>query len=137
MRLIAVDPGGEKKGNAYAVFYDDMLMLAEAGAWLHMADEICDTLVVEKPVVSYGRAVNANDLIEVAMGAGAAVGSIVHDELVLVTPQRWKGSRPKAVDIRYTKSILSSSELTKVPPGSPDDVWDAIGIGLWATKRRK
>lgn len=142
MRLIAVDPGGEKKGSAVALFDEDTLVWVKQVKGTARLKELligqraAELLVIEYPVAARVRGVDPNDLIAVAFSAGIVAGAIRHDSLLCVKPQQWKGSRPKKVDNDYTKSLLSPVELALLPTKMTSDLWDAVGIGLWAVKRR-
>lgn len=138
--VTACDPGGFKKGNAIARFSCGKLFFVEQQPH-EFTRGLCYTLVIEKPVLSRARNANANDLVEVAIGAGAALRGCEHTKVVWVPPARWKGSRPKKVDNDYTRSLLSAGELAVLPPelqkaGSTGDIIDAVGIGLWYLGRR-
>lgn len=101
--------------------------------------------VIEMPVVrnilSAGSKGDPNDLILLAVLCGA----IAHDQLVsdarvtLVKPEEWKGQTPKDITTERAKSRLSPSEIARVQlpsaAGLAHNVWDAIGIGLWAIGR--
>lgn len=109
-------------------------------------------MVCEYPRTYGGRAKkgDANDLVGVALVAGAVLGRLACPSR-LVLPEDWKGSAPKpqgkaeylrdgyVVEQRATLK-LSSGELTRVRLPGKDwrkalDVWDAVGIGLWALGR--
>lgn len=82
-----------------------------------------------------------NDLIDVAILAGICIGAAQDCSIDLVKPHAWKGSRPKTVDVNYTKSLLSPVEkriLEKCDciKSELHNVIDAIGIGLWKLGRR-
>lgn len=52
-----------------------------------------------------------------------------------VYPSQWKGNVPKNIHQRRIKKALTTTELKRVDPGGTHDMWDAIGIGLYATGR--
>jgi Holliday junction resolvasome RuvABC endonuclease subunit len=52
-----------------------------------------------------------------------------------VYPNQWKGNIPKNVHRRRIEKALSKSEHKCVDPAGTHDMWDAIGIGLYATGR--
>jgi len=60
-------------------------------------------------------------------------------EITLVRPQKWKGQLPKEVTARRVKKKLDpqEKELVELPDseGLDHNVFDAIGIGLWALDR--
>jgi hypothetical protein len=57
----------------------------------------------------------------------------------LVQPRQWKGTVDKDVMIERIKTSLDLSEMKNVclpkAKGLHHNVWDAIGIGLWASGR--
>lgn len=108
-------------------------------------------LVCEYPRTYGGRAGkgDANDLISVALVAGAILGRLgCPSQLVL--PREWKGGIPKPqtkaeylrdgypveerVKLKLTTTELIRVELTR-DWWKNMDIWDALGIGLWALKR--
>jgi hypothetical protein len=52
-----------------------------------------------------------------------------------VYPFEWKGNMPKKVHHKRVKKALSEDEMDCVDPCGTHDMWDAIGIGLYATGR--
>lgn len=108
-------------------------------------------LVCEYPRTYGGRSNrgDANDLISVALVAGAILGRLACPSRLML-PEDWKGGIPKPqtkaeylrdgypVEER-TKAKLSPAELARVewPRDWKKrlDVADALGIGLWALKR--
>lgn len=52
-----------------------------------------------------------------------------------VYPSQWKGNLPKQIHQRRIKKALTVSEMKRVDSAGTHDMWDAIGIGLYATKR--
>jgi hypothetical protein len=108
-------------------------------------------LVCEYPRTYGGRSSrgDANDLISVALVAGAILGRLACPSRLML-PEDWKGGIPKPqtkaeylrdgypVEER-TKAKLSPAELARVewPRDWKKrlDVADALGIGLWALKR--
>ena len=50
-------------------------------------------------------------------------------------PSQWKGNVPKPVHERRIKAALLEEELRVVDRKGTHDMWDAIGIGLFATGR--
>lgn len=84
---------------------------------------------------------NAQDLIRVAT-VGAAVAGMVSPDLRFVTPNDWKGQVPKEVMFRRVEKLLTSEEMTTLlrdvsayPVNLRHNVYDAVGIGLYATGR--
>ncbi len=108
------------------------------------------TVIIECPRLRPRGEKNPNSILLVARNAGewggryAALGA----EVRYVTPNEWKGATPKNVSEARTKSALSSEELAivyqafKTAKGRSgmakslrNNVWDAIGIGLYAVGR--
>ena len=52
-----------------------------------------------------------------------------------VYPNQWKGNLPKDVHKRRIQKALTWQELNVVDFNGTHDMWDAIGIGLYATGR--
>lgn len=52
-----------------------------------------------------------------------------------VYPHQWKGNVPKKIHQRRIARALTTAELGCVDPAGTHDMWDAIGIGLFATGR--
>lgn len=98
-----------------------------------------DVLVVEVPLhyPMGGKNTDPNDLVQVALSAGACIGT-AQGVVVTVFPSQWKGQLPKEVhhrrvrsDRRYTERM--AEEVAKVLSGLQHNVLDAIAMGLWAT----
>lgn len=52
-----------------------------------------------------------------------------------VYPNQWKGNVPKKIHQRRIARALTTTELGNTDPAGTHDMWDAIGIGLYATGR--
>ena len=52
-------------------------------------------------------------------------------------PRIWKGNVPKKVHHRRLRSVLTPDELKAVAANADHNVWDAIGLGLFATGRTR
>ncbi len=103
-----------------------------------------DEFVGEKPVVypgARGLKTNPNDLLDLAMCAGAFYGALCVDlraSLRLVEPAEWKAQVPKEITRERIKAILTPQEISRIRKGGEmHNVWDAIGIGLFASGRAK
>ena len=110
-------------------------------------------LVIELPQVYPRMKTEPNDLIKVAVVCGKAEIALGQRAVsIYVHPLRWKGTRPKEIDNKLTMRRLTTVEamiferkfpgayeklLDKKDAGAANNVADAIGIGLWALKRRK
>lgn len=152
MKLIAIDPG---KSTGIAIFNNSVLSECGVLKFLSYRDytrnlfTACDIakpqkMMVEKPVIYPLKnwKGDPNDLINlsVLVGICVAAGSPFCD-VDLVEPRRWKGSRPKNIDIEYTKKQLYKVELdvlnaTTYNKKDRHNMLDAIGIGLWCLDRR-
>ena len=104
-----------------------------------------DELVVEYPQVhKYGSAAKADpdDLLALALVAGAVLQTYPDARARLVRPAQWKGQVPKAVMGRRVMEHLTPPERGVVDAVAmahkPDhNMLDAIGIGLWHLGRLK
>lgn len=154
--LISVDPGVKVAG--VAAFDDGELAWAclvqgehpfrtAAAAWdaigARVPRSIGLRLVVEKMQVYKGLKVDNNDLIEVALMAGA-IGMLafqVSQHVETVRPAAWKGQVPKTIMVNRIRERLSADETARVElPKARSlhhNVWDAIGLGLFSIDRLK
>lgn len=103
-----------------------------------------DSIVGERQVVypgAKGLKTNPNDLLDLAMCAGAFYGALCVDlraTLRLVEPAEWKAQVPKEITRERIKAILTPQEISRIRKGGEmHNVWDAIGIGLFASGRAK
>jgi hypothetical protein len=94
------------------------------------------TLVIEQPQV-YVRSRSKgdpNDLITLALNAGAIAGALGARAVVPLRPAEWKGQTPKEVVEQRARARLSATEMGRLSMPSAaskrHNVWDAIGIGL-------
>ena len=161
MRLVAVDPSTEATG--VATFEDGKLIYVEIlrgiglGAdgmifdiVMSLRDYDSDDVIIESPTVyRRGGKGDANDLIPVAIIAGAAACALVNHTRVLrqipiefVEPRTWKGSVPKDIQNKRDLKKLSPEELElfhrmlrKEPRGLINNAADAVGIGLYKLGR--
>lgn len=83
----------------------------------------------------------ANDLLDV-QAVGARVAACVGSRLHYAPVNTWKGSAPKHVTEARAREKLTPTELATVesvlrcvPSGLAHNLWDAVGVGLWATGR--
>lgn len=101
-------------------------------------------VVVEVPLIRPERVERAepNDLMKLALVAGAAAAVMDSPANTrTVHPSSWKGGRPKKVDNPYTLGLLSKAESAiykeaEAPASLRHNMIDAIGLGLWALRRR-
>lgn len=103
-----------------------------------------EEFVGEKPVVypgAKGLKTNPNDLIDLAMCAAAFYGVLLDypgTVFSLVEPAEWKAQVPKEITRERIKAILTPQEISRIRKGGEmHNVWDAIGIGLFASGRAK
>lgn len=140
MHILSIDPG--KHANAYAYFFEGELqsVLKEEHKNLHAklspADSTLDVVVIEKPQAYAGHTAKNNAIIDVAIGAGFALGVFFTKcyNYQLVLPREWKGQVPKAIHQKRIMAKLSQEELALLEgfnKGELKDIIDAIGIGLW------
>lgn len=157
--IITIDTGSRCSGlavwdgalvAALAVQADGPLEMAErvSGRACVLAPGEVESIYVEYPH-DQRRGARTDDLIKLAATAGAIAARLeelfdVRPEFLL--PSAWKGStpKPKRVADPYVVAVraqrtLSAYELERVQlPTSVQqqwDVWDAVGIGLWASGR--
>jgi hypothetical protein len=109
-----------------------------------LPDEGNTGIVGERQVVypgAKGLKTNPNDLLDLAMCAGAFYGALCVDlraTLRLVEPAEWKAQVPKEITRERIKAILTPQEIGRIRKGGEmHNVWDAIGIGLFACGRAK
>lgn len=138
--IITVDPGVHASG--YAVWTDEgALEHLYYGNMLFTAFD--DTLVlIEKPMVYRGSAVNPNCLIDLAVAVGGIVQQAAQNNLLAVTvfPFEWKGQVKKGVMLEHIVDQLNPKETEclkalKLPKSKEKEVIDALGIGLWYFNR--
>lgn len=169
MGLIAIDPGVHSM--AIAVFGDGGVLLDawNEAAPMYSTDAFSELLqgwgspsvrlinrlqshvrlernrvVGERQVVypgAKGLKTNPNDLLDLAMCAGAFYGALCVDmvaTLTVVEPAEWKAQVPKDITRKRIEGLLSHSEPLNIKKGGEmHNVYDAIGIGLFALGRAK
>ncbi len=101
-------------------------------------------IVGERQVVypgAKGLKTNPNDLLDLAMCAGAFYGALcvdMHASLTLVAPAEWKAQVPKNITWKRIEALLKPGESLGIKKGGEmHNVYDAIGIGLFALGRAK
>jgi len=152
--VLAIDPGkntGIAKFEGEDLVWCDLVKCSKAEGYCKYTRKILQilsyfspfTVVIERPQIYPQRQQKGdpNDLIDVAILAGICIGAAQDCAVDLVKPHAWKGSRPKTVDVNYTKSLLSLAEkriLEKCDCRKSElhNVIDAVGIGLWKLGRR-
>jgi hypothetical protein len=95
----------------------------------------------EKMAYRGSAAYAAGDLIDLSLVTGCCIGVLPESfEVHGVTPAQWKGQTSKVVNHARTMKSLSSGEARTMDllkfARRKHDVMDAVGIGLWACKRR-
>jgi len=149
-KLIAIDPGNIA---GFAVFQSSLLISAFERSFLDMRVESVmlrsmattstpTRVVIEIPQVYPIRSWRGdpNDLIQVAIHVGIAAAAFApycKEDIELVTPRQWKGQQPKEINHQRTLDILGESEKQNIEKKKSSHTLDAIGLGLWALKRRK
>lgn len=145
--LLAVDPGVKKAG--YAVFEDGVLVEAGTVTATHAtatADSIfqrtknfgVSQVVIEKMRKYNQRSATHHDLDRVEAMARSLTACFRNRKVPVtrVYPAEWKGQATKTVTRRRTEKALSWGEIAAMLDNG-HDTWDAVGIGLVATKRLK
>jgi hypothetical protein len=110
-----------------------------------LLSDLGETRIIGERQVVYpgakGLKTNPNDLLDLAMCAGAFYGALCVDlraSLRLVEPAEWKAQVPKEITRERIKAILTPQEISRIRKGGEmHNVWDAIGIGLFASGRAK
>lgn len=141
--VYSVDPG--KKQSAVAAFCDGELV----GAWFASGETIdmdpkrLGSVIMEHPKAYPGSPVDPNDLVDIT-SAGMAVAARLAkpgEKVRLVEPQAWKGQVPKPITRKRIEAKLTQNERMRLgkclteAKGERHNLWDAVGIGLFALKR--
>lgn len=149
-KLLAVDPG---LNAGWALFRLGKLVACGLYRGKHVAETVeaiqqdpfydLDTLVVERPQAysALKSKADPNDLITLALVAGAAIGAHGWHHLRTPSPAEWKGQTPKEIHHPRILAALAPAELeilelVKAPASLQHNVRDAVGLGLWAHGRR-
>lgn len=151
MRLLAIDPGVKHLG--VAEFRAGRLAgcdLVQAGkrsifeALHDFAEKLgpVDILAIEKPQVYRLSKGDPNDLIDVARVVGAAEYLWRASELREYRPHTWKGNAKKEAVEGWICKRLDSTETLRADRDMEygrlnHNIWDAIGIGMYALGRLK
>lgn len=155
IRALCVDPGVHLIGYSTVEQRGGACVVSDCGVFrfsnLHelveciIADEEeCGTysyVVCEVPQIyqKQQRKGDQNDLIDVALVAGAVLSTEGTGGAIPVRPREWKGSQAKAdhqaskILPRLPKEILS--KLEKIPKTLRHNAIDAAGLGLWFIDR--
>lgn len=106
---------------------------------------IANATVIELPqqyAVTKGTKGDPNDLIDLAALCGTIAGALqtAGSRVAYVRPREWKGQTPKDCTEERARARLQPSEMARVllpkAESLQHNVWDAVGIGLWATGRK-
>ena len=147
MTHLTIDQGTKEMG--WALWEDNELQIcgiARGQNWveavLALPKFTIERLTIEDQQIYRKSPINAHSLLAVARVVGAVVAYYQFPKFVLVPPAKWKGQLPKDVCNRRTLSKLTDSELYQVevapcPASLKHNLLDAVGIGLWASRRRK
>lgn len=156
--LLSIDPGFRYLG--YSVFSEGTLL--EAGllksaetpsswavwgkqppSFLHLVEVIrkfdwveqCSA-VIEYPKV-HKDTPNPEAIVKLAAACGAYTGLLqaAGFGLIWVEPYTWKGNVPKEVSTRRILAKIPKEDYSKISNVRDHNILDAIGIGLWATKK--
>lgn len=137
---LSIDPG--RKGTGWALWSAFEAELLACG--LHEPPcEGVTRVVVEMPQTYPNSPVPYQDLVGLAFLAGRYIGRCQANsgpvDAVWVYPHAWKGNLPKSVCEGRIRKRLSAAELKivencerLVPKGLMNNVFDAVGIGLYA-----
>lgn len=128
---IAIDPG-VSKGYGYAVFKAGLLIKAGiAGTVFKLPTEGVIEGVIEIPVIRRSTP-RAKDITDLSISVGIVEG--VHNKVKWrrIPPEAWKGQLPKSISKERILARLHPFEIAIIQNRKRDDVWDAIGVGLFA-----
>lgn len=153
MTTLSFDPA--KRGAAWARFDAANVLVGcgleqgetflEALDRLPLAGDELALVVIEVPQVYQQRQWKGdpNDLVAVAVTAGAlAYRYRLAKRVLLPKPHDWKGSVPKEVTKERVLAELSAAERVhynsaRIAASLRHNAIDAIGLGLWATGRKR
>jgi len=95
---------------------------------------------VEVPQQYPSSPVPRKSLEQLTLVAGAITHALSASDVSRIYPRQWKGQVPKPVMLRRIQSHLTDPEKTLVedlslPTSTAHNVWDAVGICLWAAGR--
>lgn len=151
MSLLSVDPGNstgwaffDSKGSLQCCGLVKCLVPASLDALAETVTSASQIYVEIPQVYSGPRAKgDPNDLIQVAVCAGWVISQYRQADLKTVKPAEWKGQEPKEITHKRVLASLSPYELAvfeqnlgKHKKSVQHNVVDAVGIGLWALKRK-
>lgn len=150
--LLAIDPGAD---SGWAIFIDGRL--SNCGLWSTGTPKgeytrpsilVFDEVLIESPRLRPRGEKNPNAILLLARRAGEWGGRYASSPVKYITPNEWKKSTPDVISTQRTKNALDVDESRIVEwvfsrlPGKKGlaesrrhNVYDAIGIGLWAVKR--
>lgn len=101
-------------------------------------------MVIEVPRIypgSNSKKGDLNDLIDLALAAGRIAGMNDSATVEMIYPADWKRQVPKEQMVERIKGFLTPEEFKRVElptaKGKQHNVWDAVGIGLFAVGRMK
>ena len=146
MAHLSIDPGTKEMG--WALWEDNELSmcgLARGKNWIETVQALpkftLKKLTIEDQQIYRRSPINAHSLLAVARVVGAVIAYYDFVPSVIVAPAKWKGQLPKDVCNRRTLAKLTQSELKQFdsapcPASLKHNLIDAIGIGLWASRRR-
>ena len=146
MTHLSIDPGTKDMG--WALWEDNELSmcgLARGKNWLETVQALpkftLKKLTIEDQQIYRRSPINAHSLLAVARVVGAVIAYYDFVPHAIVSPAKWKGQLPKEVCNRRTLSKLTDLELRQFeiapcPASLKHNLIDAIGIGLWASRRR-
>ena len=144
---LTIDPGTKAMGWA---LWDENKMtlcgLARGKTWTSAVTAMpklkVDKLIIEDQQIYRTSRIDAHSLLAVARVVGAAVAYYDFCPHLLVKPREWKGQLTKEICNQRTLARLTEEERSLIsaalcPPSLKHNVLDAIGIGLWAIRKRR
>lgn len=142
--LLAIDPGAD---SGWAVFFHSMLIACGLGNEPKPLPDRFDTIAVEHPVIyPHGRTKNPNDIVKLAVNAGEWAGRFRArvSEVRYIEPRTWKGTIDgdlcnarvlERLDDTERMIVDDATRDQRIPAKKSHNMLDAIGIGLFVSKR--
>lgn len=139
MILLAIDPG---RWTGWCVWQQEFGPLRVGLGQPPFNAFAFDRVVIERPKIYSASLMKGdpNDMITLALLAGLYWGQARTMNCEFVYPSDWKGQLNKVVSMNRTKKSLGKNRvkveswLKSVPESLVHNVWDAIGIAIWADK---
>ena len=155
--LLAIDPGADQ---GWALFDEKVLVRCGVGDFRPVIEpdfqkvagavllvSVLECVVCECPTLYRGGKARPADVITLALRAGEAVGFAKgmwpNAKCEYVEPRTWKGQVPK--DVHHARIFAALNDIERnvvatnlkgLAASKRHNALDAVGLGLWAAKRR-